>query len=103
MARWTCSLLARLCQAAPNPAGRLLTDSEIPMSVENIIPKKGFKDDEIQEPFPTGKLGLVSLWPKFTKSDQGRKECRSSHGKSGALQISLGDLTLDLWDVLWDS
>lgn len=88
--------MARLCQAAPNVAGRLLTDSEIPTSVENIIPKKGFKDDEAQEPFPTGKLGLVGLWPKFTKSDQGRKECRSSHGESGALKISLGDLALDL-------
>ena len=47
---------ARLCSAAACPTGRLLIDSEIPMPVKNISPRKLLEDDEKQLPHFIGKF-----------------------------------------------
>lgn len=49
------------------------------------------------------KLRLISLWPKCTQSDQGRKEHRSSDGKTGDLSVKSGNFPFDLCGVLWSS
>lgn len=42
------------------------------------------------------KLRLISLWPKCTQSDQGRKEHRPSDGKTRDLSVKSGNFPFDL-------